>query len=171
MHRFADHDHAFIGKDAGIAHGNFPLFVPVNTADENFSVKIRVDFGKRDSRDGRIRCHPDLHHFRVKPVKMGDRQQFPPPDELSISRWPPALSCSGRYPNRWWRSQHQIFLFIHQRDGFAILAAGAPLPVFIMCLASIQLMMLVSFSPVAVMKVSMSVRPARSRASASEPSP
>ncbi len=38
-------------------------------------------------------------------------------------------------------------------------------------LASIQLMMLVSFSPVAVMNVSMSVRPARSRASASEPSP
>jgi hypothetical protein len=45
-----------------------------------------------------------------------------------------------------------------------------PLLVFIRCLASMQLMMLVSFSPVAVMKVSMSVSPARSSASASEPS-
>jgi hypothetical protein len=44
MQRFAENDHAFIGKDAGISHGNFPLFVPVNPADENFSMKKRVYF-------------------------------------------------------------------------------------------------------------------------------
>jgi hypothetical protein len=44
MHRLADHDHAFIGKDAGIAHGDLPLLIPVNPADENFSVETTGRF-------------------------------------------------------------------------------------------------------------------------------
>jgi hypothetical protein len=72
MHRFADHDHAFIGKDAGIAHGNFPLVVPVNTADKYFPVKSGSIL------ESGIRVMGEFGAARSPPLRRQNREDGPP---------------------------------------------------------------------------------------------
>ena len=73
MQGFAEDDGAFFGFDLGVAHGDFPLPIPVNAAHQDLSIVGGIDFRKGGSGNGGVARGNDLDYFSIETVKMGHR--------------------------------------------------------------------------------------------------